>query len=268
MEKHLQTAKSLFFEYGPNILYALGLLIVGLFVIKKIVGFTSRVMSLRKVDTTLLNFLTNVISIGLKLFLLVAVISKLGVDTTAIAAALAAAGLGVGLALQGALSNLAGGVLIIVFKPFKIGDLVDAHDEIGIVKDINIFTTQIVTPDNKRVIIPNGTLANSNIINYSAEGKLRVDLTIGVGYDEDIKETKKVLLDVLKQHDKVLQDPQPTVDVEELAESSVNFAVRPWCKVDDYWTVYFGITENCKLALDKAGIEIPYPHSVEIQKQG
>ena len=144
----------------------------------------------------------------------------------------------------------------------------DAHDEIGIVKDINIFTTQIVTPDNKRVIIPNGTLANSNIINYSAEGKLRVDLTIGVGYDEDIKETKKVLLDVLKQHDKVLQDPQPTVDVEELAESSVNFAVRPWCKVDDYWAGYFGITENCKLALDKAGIEIPYPHSVEIQKQG
>jgi small conductance mechanosensitive channel len=268
MEKYLQTAKSLLFEYGPNVLYALGLLLVGLFVIKKLVVFVKKIMSSRKVDITLQNFLINIISVSLKLLLIIAVISKLGIDTTAIAAALAAAGLGVGLALQGALSNLAGGVLIIVFKPFKIGDLVDAHNEIGVVKDINIFTTQIVTPDNKRVIIPNGTLANSNIINYSAEGKLRVDLTIGVGYDEDIKQTKGVLLDVLKQHSKVLSDPNPTVDVEELAESSVNFAVRPWCKVEDYWTVYFGITENCKLALDKAGIEIPYPHSVEIQKQG
>ena len=268
MEKYLEKAKTILIEYGPNVLYALGLLIVGLFLIKKVVNFTKKIMSSRKVDITLQNFLTNIISIGLKLLLIVAVISKLGIDTTAIAAALAAAGLGVGLALQGALSNLAGGVLIIVFKPFKIGDLVDAHDEIGIVKDINIFTTQIVTPDNKRVIIPNGTLANSNIVNYSAEGKLRVDLTIGVGYDEDIKETKKVLLDVLKHHNKVLEDPQPSVDVEALADSSVNFAVRPWCMVEDYWNVYFGITENCKLALDKAGIEIPYPHSVEIHKQG
>jgi len=268
MEEYLQSAKSLFLEYGPNVLYALLLLGIGLLVIKKIVAFSNKALSYRKVDETLKNFLINIISIGLKLFLLIMVISKLGVDTTAFAAILAAAGLGVGLALQGALSNLAGGVLIIVFKPFKIGDLVDAHDEIGTVKDINIFTTQIVTPDNKRVIIPNGTLANGNIVNYSAEGKLRVDLTIGVGYDEDIKQTKSVLLNVLKQHDKVLQDPHPTVDVKELAESSVNFAVRPWCKVEDYWTVYFGITENCKLALDKAGIEIPYPHSVEIQKQG
>ena len=181
-------------------LYALGILLVGLFLIKKLVVFVKKIMSSRKVDITLQNFLINIISVGLKLLLIIAVISKLGIDTTAIAAALAAAGLGVGLALQGALSNLAGGVLIIVFKPFKIGDLVDAHNEIGVVKDINIFTTQIVTPDNKRVIIPNGTLANSNIINYSAEGKLRVDLTIGVGYDEDIKQTKGVLLDVLKQH--------------------------------------------------------------------
>ena len=191
MEKYLENAKTILFEYGPNVLYALGLLIIGLFLIKKLVKFTKKIMSSRKVDITLQNFLINIVSVGLKLLLLIAVISKLGIDTTAIAATLAAAGLGVGLALQGALSNLAGGVLIIVFKPFKIGDLVDAHDELGIVKHINIFTTQIVTPDNKRVIIPNGTLANSNIINYSAEGKLRVDLTIGVGYDEDIKQTKK-----------------------------------------------------------------------------
>ena len=209
MEKYLEKAKTILIEYVPNVLYALGLLIVGLFLIKKVVNFTKKIMSSRKVDITLQNFLTNIISIGLKLLLIVTAISKLGIDTTAIAAALGAAGLGVGLALQGALSNLAGGVLIIVFKPFKIGDIVDAHDEIGIVKDINIFTTQIVTPDNKRVIIPNGKLANSNIVNYSAESKLRVDLTIGVGYNEDIKETKKVLLDVLKHHNKVLEGPQP-----------------------------------------------------------
>lgn len=124
-----------------------------------------------------------------------------------------------------------------------------------------------MTPDNKQVIFPNGVLANSNITNLSAEGKLRVDLTIGVGYDEDINKTKSVLLSVLKNHSLVLNDPAPTLDVEELAESSVNFAVRPWCAVEDYWKVYFGITEHCKLALDKAGIEIPYPHSVEIKKQ-
>ena len=268
MEKYLEKAKTILIEYGPNVIYALGLLIVGLFIIKRVVRFAKKIMTSRNVDITLQTFLSTMIGVGLKLLLIIAVVSKLGIDTTAIAAALAAASLGVGLALQGALSNLAGGVLIIIFKPFKIGDLVEAHDEIGVVKDITIFTTQIVTPDNKRVIIPNGTLANSNIINFSSEGKLRVDLTIGVGYDEDIKETKSVLLNVLKQNDKVLKHPQPTFDVEALADSSVNFAVRPWCKVEDYWSVYFGVTENCKLALDKAGIEIPYPHAVEIQKQG
>lgn len=267
MEKYLEKAKTILIEYGPNVIYALGLLIVGLFIIKRVVRFAKKIMTSRNVDITLQTFLSTMIGVGLKLLLIIAVVSKLGIDTTAIAAALAAASLGVGLALQGALSNLAGGVLIIIFKPFKIGDLVEAHDEIGVVKDITIFTTQIVTPDNKRVIIPNGTLANSNIINFSSEGKLRVDLTIGVGYDEDIKETKSVLLNVLKQNDKVLKHPQPTVDVEALADSSVNFAVRPWCKVEDYWSVYFWVTENCKLALDKAGIEIPYPHAVEIQKQ-
>ena len=124
-----------------------------------------------------------------------------------------------------------------------------------------------ISPTNNRVIIPNGTLANSNIINLSAEGTLRVDLTIGVGYDENIKQTKDVLMKVLTSHPKVLKDPLPTVDVSELADSSVNFAVRPWCKTEDYWEVYFGITENCKLALDAAGIEIPYPHVVEIHKK-
>jgi small conductance mechanosensitive channel len=268
MEQYLQSAKALMLTYGPKVLSAILLLIIGLFLIKKLLHLFKKRMQLKGVEITLQSFLIKCFSVLLKILLLVAVISTLGIDTTAIAAILAAAGLGIGLALQGALSNLAGGVLIILFKPFKIGDLINAQDEVGVVKEIKIFTTDIVTPDNKRVVIPNGALANNNIVNFSAEGKLRVDLIIGVGYEENIKQTKSVLLNALKNYPDVLQNPEPTVDVQELAESSVNFAVRPWCTVEDYWKVYFGITEQCKLALDEAGIEIPYPHSVEIKKQG
>lgn len=170
-------------------------------------------MQLKGVEITLQSFLIKCFSVLLKILLVVAVISTLGIDTTAIAAILAAAGLGIGLALQGALSNLAGGVLIILFKPFKIGDLINAQDEVGVVKEIKIFTTDIVTPDNKRVVIPNGALANNNIVNFSAEGKLRVDLIIGVGYEENIKQTKSVLLNALKNYPDVLHNPEPTVDV-------------------------------------------------------
>jgi small conductance mechanosensitive channel len=268
MEKYLTTAKDLLLEYSPKVLYALALLIVGLYAIKFILRLINKLLNSRHVDNTLQAFLSNLLGWGLKAVLLIAVISKLGIDTTALAAVMAAAGLGLGLALQGSLANFAGGVLIILFKPFRVDDLIDAQGEIGVVKDIQLFTTQILTPSNKRVIIPNGTLANSNIVNLSAEGTLRVDLTIGVGYSEDIKKTKEVLLKVLTAHSKVLSEPLPTVNVSELADSSVNFAVRPWCTVDDYWTVYFEITENCKKALDAAGIEIPYPHVVEIHKKG
>jgi len=154
-----------------------------------------------------------------------------------------------------------------IFKPIKIGDLIEAQGELGVVKEIEIFTTKITTPTNKEVIIPNGALSNGNIVNYSSEGKLRVDLTFGVGYDSDIKQTKDVLMNVLTSNPKILQDPAPSVNVSELADSSVNFAVRPWCTVADYWDVYFETQENVKIALDAAGIEIPYPHGVEIQKE-
>ena len=267
MEKYLTLLKNLLLEYSPRALYALGLLIVGLYAIKFIIRLVLKLLKERKVDDTLQTFLGNLLRWGLKGLLIVAVISKLGVDTTALAAVMAAAGLGLGLALQGALGNFAGGVLIILFKPFKVGDLVDVQGEVGVVKNIEIFTTQILTPTNKRVIIPNGTLANSNITNLSAEGKLRVDLTIGVGYDEDIKKTKEVLMKVLTSHPKVLDEPVPTVNVSELADSSVNFALRAWSTVEDYWIVFYDITENCKEALDAAGIEIPYPHVVEIHKK-
>jgi len=153
-----------------------------------------------------------------------------------------------------------------IFKPFKVGDLIEAQGELGVVKEIQIFVTKIVSPGNKLVIIPNGILSNGNIKNYTEEGKLRVDLTIGVSYDANIKETKDVLMNVLTSNKKVLNDPAPTVNVSELADSSVNFAVRPWATPDHYWDVYFEVTESVKLALDEAGIEIPYPHQVEIRK--
>lgn len=223
-------------------------------------------MSTQDYDKSLQKFLLSLAKWALTIFLVITVISTLGVETTSLAAVLAAAGLAIGLALQGSLSNFAGGVLIIIFKPYKIGDLIEAQGVLGSVKEIEIFTTKLITPQNKLAIVPNGAMANGNIINYTAEGKMRVDTTVGVDYGSDIKKTKEVLLEMLKVNPKVLQDPAPSVNVEELADSSVNLAVRPFCKPEDYWDVYFATIEGSKEALDKAGIEIPYPHEVQINK--
>ncbi|CAZ94120.1 mechanosensitive ion channel family protein [Zobellia galactanivorans] len=255
-------------EYGPKVLGAILIYLIGSWVIKKIMGVLRKGMARKSYDESLQQFLLSLVKWTMTIFLIIMVISKLGVETTSFAAIIAAAGLAIGLALQGSLSNFAGGVLLIIFKPYRIGDLIEAQGLLGVVKEIEIFTTKIITPDNKLAIIPNGAMANGNIINYTAEGKMRVDTTIGVGYGEDIKTAKEVLLNVLTSDPKVLKDPAPSVNVSELADSSVNFAVRPFCKPEDYWDVYFGTLENCKLALDKAGIEIPYPHQVEIQRKG
>jgi len=253
-------------EFGPKLLTAILIFLIGSWVIKKIVGAARKMMAKSNYDESLQRFLLNLISWALKVFLILVVVSQLGVDVTTFAAVIAAAGLAVGLALQGSLSNFAGGVLIMIFKPYRIGELIKAQGELGVVKEIEIFTTKLVTPGNKLAIIPNGAMANGNIINYTSEGLMRVDTTIGVGYNEDIKKTKQVLMEVLTSNPLVLKDPEPSVNVSELADSSVNFAVRPFCKPEHYWDVYFGTLENCKLALDKAGIEIPYPHQVEIRK--
>jgi len=218
-------------------------------------------------DPSLKKFLLNLISWLLKIALIVIVLGTMGIQTASFAAIIAAAGLAVGLALQGSLGNFAGGVLIMIFKPIKLGDLIEAQGEIGVVKEIEIFTTKLTGLSNREIIIPNGALSNGNIINYTTEGTRRVDLVFGVGYDSDIKEAKAVLMKVLKDNPKVLTEPAPTVNVLELADSSINFAVRPWCKGEHYWDVYFETTENTKEALDAAGIEIPYPHAVEIQKK-
>ncbi len=268
MEEYVDKIKSVVVDFSPKVLAALAILIFGWIAISFITGLVRRIFNKRKLDESLSKFLSSLISWALKVLLIVTVASKLGIETTSFAAIIGAAGLAIGLALQGALSNFAGGALIILFKPFKIDDLIEAQGHLGVVKDIQIFTTIINTPTNQKVIIPNGALSNGSITNYTAEGKLRVDLTVGVGYDEDIKKTKEVLMAAILSTDKVLKDPAPTVNVSELADSSVNFAVRPWATPQDYWDVYFKTLENCKLALDAAGIEIPYPHQVEIHKEG
>ncbi|MDY0781284.1 mechanosensitive ion channel family protein [Tenacibaculum sp. IB213877] len=268
MEKYIEKAKELLINYAPKVLTAIVILVAGLFIINLIVKTTKKLMNQQNVDTTLQKFLSNLLSWTLKVLLLITVIAKLGVETTSFAAIIASAGLAIGLALQGSLANFAGGALIMIFKPYKVGDFIEAQGISGTVKEIQIFTTHLNTPGNKLAIVPNGALSNGNIINYTTEGKLRADLTFGVSYDADIKQTKEILMEVLTSNPKVLKDPAPTVNVSELADSSVNFAVRPWANTADYWNVYYTTIENTKLALDKAGIEIPYPHSVEIQKEG
>ena len=263
----VEKGMDLIFEFGPKLIAAILIWIIGSWLIKiSLKGFRIA-MEKRDYGVSLELFLVNLLSWTLRIVLIIVVLGTVGIETTSFAAILASAGLAIGLALQGSLGNFAGGVLIMIFKPFKVGDVIEAQGEIGAVKQIEIFTTKLTGLSNKEIIIPNGSLSNGNIVNYTTAGTRRVDLVFGVGYDSDIKKTKEVLMNVLTSHPKVLKDPEPSVNVLELADSSINFAVRPWCESADYWTVYFEVTEQTKEALDAAGIEIPYPHQVEIKKK-
>jgi small conductance mechanosensitive channel len=266
LEKLLDKLITTLSTYGPKVIGAIIIWIVGSWIIKKMMLGMKKIMEKGDYDESLQKFLLNLGSWILKILLIITLLGTLGVPTTSFAAIIGAAGLAIGLALQGSLANFAGGVLIMIFRPFKIGDLIEAQGEVGVVKEIEIFTTRLIGRSNKEVILPNGALSNGNIVNYSTEGTRRVDLTFGVSYDSDIKKTKEVLMNVISAHPKVINDPAPTVNVLELADSSINFTVRPWCKTEDYWTVYFDVTEQTKEALDTAGIEIPYPHQVQIKK--
>jgi len=267
MEQYLNQLKIILMEYTPKILMALAVLIIGLLIIKVFVNTTKKVLSKREVDITLQKFLLNLLNWVLKILLFITVVAKLGIETTSFAAILASAGLAIGLALQGSLANFAGGILIIIFKPIKIGDFIEAQGVSGSVKEIEIFTTKLNTTDNKEIIIPNGALSNGNIVNYSTEATRRVDFTFGVGYDSDIKKTKEVISRVINSHPLVLKEPATAVNLSELADSSIHFFTRGWVKKEDYWTVKFDVLEQTKEALDAAGIEIPYPHSVQINKK-
>lgn len=246
-------------EYAPKLALAILTLLLGLWIISGISKLIKLSMERSKVDPTLIPFMSSLVSWILKVLLFISVASMIGIATTSFIAVLGAAGLAIGLALQGSLANFAGGVLVMIFKPYKVGDLIESQGHLGVVKEVQIFNTILIAPQSKQVIIPNGATSNGSIVNYTVEGKIRVDLTVGVSYDADIDKTKAVLMDVLVANDKVMQDPAPFVGVLEMADSSVNFAVRPHCLPKDYWDVYFSVNEAVKKALDNNNITIPFP---------
>ncbi len=254
-------------EYGIKVIGAIAIWFIGSWVIKKMMRGVNLIMDKRSFDEGLKRFLLNLLGWLLKVLLIMAILANLGVETTSFAAVLASMGLAIGMALQGSLSNFAGGVMIMIFKPFKIGDFIEAQGEAGVVKEIEIFTTKLLAPSNKLVIIPNGSLSNGNITNYSVESERQVRILIGVSYNADIKQTKDILMNVLTSQDLVLADPAPTVNVAALGDSSVDFTIRAWTKSEDYWTVHYHTLEQVKISLDEAGIEIPYPHTVQIRRE-
>lgn len=259
MEKYIDKAVELIITYSPKLILAIIVLIVGFWIIKRLTKMTRKTMEKRRTDPSLRSFIISLINIGLKVLLVISVADMIGVESTSFIAVLGAAGLAVGLALQGTLANFAGGVLILVFKPYKANDLIEAQGHLGIVDEIQIFVTKLTTLDNKTVIIPNGAISNGDITNYTTKGIIRVDLVMGISYSADIKQARNALLRVMQNHEKVLKDPAPFVGVLELADSSVNLAVRPYCHPDNYWDVYFDIYEQGKEALDNANVAIPFP---------
>ena len=255
----MQTAQAMLTEFGFKIVAAILIFVVGRWIAKMVQNGLERGMLKAHVDPVLVTFTVNMTFAALMVFVVLAALGQLGVQTTSFIAVLGAAGLAVGLALQGSLSNFASGVMIIIFRPFKIGDYVEGGGVSGVVKAIHIFTTTLTTPDNKRVIVPNSKMMGDNITNYSAEGTLRVDLTASISYGDSIDKAKAVLLDLLVKDPRVLKDPAPFVGVSAMAESSVDFAVRPWVKVEDYWDVFFALNEAIKKRFDAEGLSIPFP---------
>lgn len=245
--------------YGLNVLAAATIFIVGRWLAKLISNLVGKGLTKAKVDKMLVHFLQSLCHVALLAFVVIAALSRLGVQTASFVAVVGAAGLAVGLALQGSLANFASGVLMLISKPFKIGDFVQAAGAAGTVKEIQIFNTVLASPDNVRIIIPNAQITGGNILNYSANGTRRVDLVVGVSYEDDLKKAQEVIHKVIADDDRILNEPSATVAVSELADSSVNFVVRPWVKSADYWDVYFDLTEKIKLSLDQNGITIPYP---------
>lgn len=245
--------------YAPKLLLAIVTFFVGLWIIKAVTATIGRQMGRKNIDASLRHFLVSLSRISLKVLLFITVAGMVGIQMTSFIAIVGAAGLAVGLALQGSLGNFAGGVLILLFKPFKVGDFIEAQGFSGTVDRIQIFNTILKTPDNKTVIIPNGGLSNESIINYSTEEQRRVDLDVGIGYDDDIDKAKKVMMDLIKADKRVLTDPAPQIKLKELGDSSVNFSVRMWAKGEEYWNIFFDMQENVKKAFDKNKISIPFP---------
>lgn len=246
-------------EYGLNIVAAIVTLVIGMMIAGMIAKGFHRVLSKRNIDITIVEFVSHMVKYVIVAFVVIAALSRIGVQTTSFIALIGAAGLAVGLALQGSLSNFASGVLIIVLRPFKAGEYIEAAGTAGSVESVQIFATTLVTPDNKFVVVPNSSILGGNIVNYSRKPTRRIDLIIGVSYSADLAKTKAVLEAVVTANAFVLKDPAVQVAVAELADSSVNFVVRPWVNGSDYWPARFELMEQIKNALDEAGIEIPFP---------
>ncbi|MFY8111635.1 MAG: mechanosensitive ion channel family protein [Flavobacterium sp.] len=253
-------------DYSPKIISAFVILIVGIYAIRLITRLIKKIMVKRDLDPTLTKFLADILIWALRILLFIAFISKLGVETSSFVAILGAMGLAVGLSLQGSLSNFAGGMLIILFKPFKVGDTIEAQGQIATVLEIQIFVTKLVTANNQTIFIPNGILSNGTIINYSTQGQRRADLTIAISYETDIKKAKEIIAEVMRSNPKVLSNPAPEVGVKNLTDNAIQLAVRPWAKNEDFGAVFSETLENCKLAFDAAGITIqPYVRESSIQ---
>ena len=246
---------------GISLLMALAILIVGRQLVKLILRLITVALEKSKVEDTVRIFVTNLLNTLLMILVFIAAINQLGIETTSIIAVLGAAGLAIGLALQGSLSNFAAGILIVIYRSYKVGDYIEAGNHAGTVKDIQIFSTVLKTPDNKIVVVPNGSIMNGSIVNYSDQDTRRVDLIISCSYEDDIDKVRSVLEDILKKEKRILKDPKPQIAVAELADSSVNFIFRPWVKRTDYLPVYYSLLEEVKKRFDKEGISIPYPQS-------
>ncbi len=242
-----------------SIFFAIIILAIGIWGAKLIARLVKGMMERREVDQALSGFVGNLINAAVITFAAIAALNQLGIQTTSLIAVVGAAGLAIGLALKDSLGNFAAGVMILIFRQFKAGDVIEAAGVIGVVETLNIFSTQLKTADNKAVFVPNGKLISDNIINYSTKPTRRVDLVIGVSYNADLSHVKSVLEDILAQESRILQDPAPTIGVLELADNSVNFAVRPWVNASDYWGVYFDLHEGVKTRFDQENISIPYP---------
>ncbi len=245
--------------YGIKFLAAIAIFLIGMIVAKTVKNFIKRMMKRSKIDQTLIGFVVNLSYAVILVFVVIAALNQLGIQTASFIAVLGAAGLAVGLALQGSLSNFAAGVLMIIFRPFNCGDFIEGAGTAGTVEEIQIFTTQLTTPDNKTIIVPNSKLMGDNIVNYSTKGSRRVDFVFGIGYGDDIDKARQIILDILQNDHRVFKDPSPVVMLSELGESSVNFTTRAWTSANDYWNVYFDTTEKVKKRFDSDGVSIPFP---------
>ena len=248
-------------SFGISLFIALCILVIGRQVIKIVIKVISSALERSNTEDTVRIFVTNLLNTLLMIVVFIAAINQLGIETTSIIAVLGAAGLAIGLALQGSLANFAAGILIVIYRPYKVGDYIQADNHLGTVNDIQIFSTLLRTPDNKLVVVPNGSIMNGSIVNFSNQDTRRIDMVIGCSYEDDIDKVKAVLTDIVAKDDRVLSDPKTRIAVSELADSSVNFIVRPWVKNPDYLDVMYSLTEEIKKRFDEEGISIPYPQS-------